>query len=213
MQNQEILDKLSKVIRKFNDNHWCQGTGGNFSHLLSHDPFRLAISKSGFHKDETSPSSFLIINEEQMILEGEGKSSAETSLHLAVIKSSGAKCVLHTHTVWNNIISDLYGEDGGLFITGYEMLKGLAGITDHEHGEWVPIYENTQDIDSLAVDVTSDLASAPERHGFLLRNHGLYTWGNSLSEAKRHVEIFEFLFEVMCRRMQMGAIPVLPKSE
>jgi len=37
-------------------------------------------------------------------------------------------------------------------------------------------------------------------HGFLIRRHGLYTWGRDLQEAKRQVEIFEFLFEVMGRK-------------
>jgi ribulose-5-phosphate 4-epimerase/fuculose-1-phosphate aldolase len=33
----------------------------------------------------------------------------------------------------------------------------------------------------------------------LLERHGLYTWGASLAEAVRHVEIFEFLFETIGR--------------
>jgi methylthioribulose-1-phosphate dehydratase len=36
-------------------------------------------------------------------------------------------------------------------------------------------------------------------HGFLLSGHGLYTWGSSLEEARRHIEIYEFLFEVVHR--------------
>ena len=40
--------------------------------------------------------------------------------------------------------------------------------------------------------------------GFLIRNHGLYTWGKDVDAARRHVEIFEFLFEVLGRRLQMA---------
>jgi methylthioribulose-1-phosphate dehydratase len=40
--------------------------------------------------------------------------------------------------------------------------------------------------------------SAP--HGFLLRGHGLYTWGADVAQARRHVEILEFLLEVVGRR-------------
>jgi methylthioribulose-1-phosphate dehydratase len=32
-----------------------------------------------------------------------------------------------------------------------------------------------------------------------LRRHGLYTWGESLADAERHVEILEFLFETIGR--------------
>jgi methylthioribulose-1-phosphate dehydratase len=34
----------------------------------------------------------------------------------------------------------------------------------------------------------------------LIRRHGLYTWGADLAAAKRHVEILEFLLEVMGRK-------------
>jgi methylthioribulose-1-phosphate dehydratase len=43
------------------------------------------------------------------------------------------------------------------------------------------------------------LAEHPGSHAFLLRGHGLYTWGRDLPEAKRHVEILEFLMEVIGR--------------
>ena len=34
-------------------------------------------------------------------------------------------------------------------------------------------------------------------YGFLLAGHGLYTWGKTIAEAKRHIEVLEFLFEVV----------------
>jgi methylthioribulose-1-phosphate dehydratase len=45
----------------------------------------------------------------------------------------------------------------------------------------------------------------PPGHGFLLSRHGLYTWGRDLAEARRHVEIFEFLFECVARNRSLGA--------
>ena len=35
---------------------------------------------------------------------------------------------------------------------------------------------------------------------FLLRRHGMYTWGDTLFQALRHVEIVEFLLEAVGRR-------------
>ena len=43
----------------------------------------------------------------------------------------------------------------------------------------------------------------PGLHGFLIRRHGLYTWGKDLTEAARHVEILEFLLEAVGRRQMM----------
>ncbi|MGA7218443.1 MAG: class II aldolase/adducin family protein [Candidatus Sulfotelmatobacter sp.] len=87
----------------------------------------------------------------------------------------------------------------GVSIQGYEMLKGLQGVTSHTHREWLPIIENDQDMARLAVTVETTLKQYPRVHGFLLRCHGLYAWGENLPQAKRHVEIFEFLLEVIGR--------------
>ncbi|MGH9849293.1 MAG: class II aldolase/adducin family protein, partial [Blastocatellia bacterium] len=100
----------------------------------------------------------------------------------------------------STILSDAAGDAaGGLAIEGYEMLKGLDGVRTHEHREWLPIIENSQDMPALARTVEQALAKHTDAHGFLLRGHGLYTWGDSLAEAKRHVEILEFLLEVVGR--------------
>jgi methylthioribulose-1-phosphate dehydratase len=84
-------------------------------------------------------------------------------------------------------------------IEGYEMLKGLAGVHTHEHSEWLPIIDNSQDMPALANKVSLTLSANKSAHGFLIERHGLYTWGDNLAQAKRHVEIFEFLLETMGR--------------
>ena len=94
-------------------------------------------------------------------------------LHLAVVRLREAAAVLHTHSVWSNILSDAFAADGGLRIEGYEMLKGLEGISSHEHLEWLPIIENSQDMIGLALAVEEALKQHPSSHGFLLRRHGL----------------------------------------
>ena len=99
------------------------------------------------------------------------------------------------------MLSDLYAGDGGLAIEGYEMLKGLARVKTHEHREWLPILENSQDMLALADRVGDTLRQHQNAHGFLLRRHGLYAWGDDLSQARRHVEILEFLLEAVGRTL------------
>ena len=74
--------------------------------------------------------------------------------------------------------------------------------------EWVPIVPNTQDYARMTRDVVDALAKHSSAHGLLLRGHGLYTWGHDLAEARRHVEAFEFLFEVTGRLLTAsGSLP------
>ena len=44
---------LCDVVREIGAQGWCQGTGGNFSVTLSHEPLRLLITRSG--REQTAP--------------------------------------------------------------------------------------------------------------------------------------------------------------
>jgi methylthioribulose-1-phosphate dehydratase len=195
----KVASDLAQIGRGFYDRGWVLGTSGNFSAVLSRDPLRLAITSSSVDKGSLAANHILQIDEQGRVLEGTGRPSAETLLHLAVVQLRQAGVVLHTHSVWSNILSDAYFEQGGLSIEGYEMLKGLEGVVTHEHREWLPIIENSQDMPRLAESVEDALLKHQQTHGFLLRRHGLYTWGQDIAEAKRHVEILEFLLEIRGR--------------
>jgi methylthioribulose-1-phosphate dehydratase len=142
------------------------------------------------------------IDEHGKVVAGSGRPSAEAGLHLAIARVRGAGAVLHTHSSWSTILSDT-ATGGGLALEGYEMLKGLDGVGTHEHREWLPILDNTQDWAAAVPHVEAILTEQPNPHGFLIRRHGLYTWGRDLAEAKRHVETLEFLFEVIGRKRGM----------
>jgi methylthioribulose-1-phosphate dehydratase len=198
-----LTDALAAAGRRFYDRGWVLGTSGNFSGVLSADPLRLAITASAAHKGHLDARQFLVLDGDGAIVERAGQASArpsaETALHLALV-ARGAGAVLHTHSVWSTILSDLHAAAGGLEITGYEMLKGLDGVRTHEHREWIPILENDQDMTRLAAVVRQTLDAHSAAHAFLLRRHGLYTWGRTVADAERQVEILEFLLEALGRR-------------
>jgi methylthioribulose-1-phosphate dehydratase len=194
-----IADQLAAVGRAFYERGWVLGTSGNLSAVVEREPLKLAITSSGRDKSTLNGDEILLIDDSGGVLQGNGRPSAETLLHLAVVRLRGAGAVLHTHSVWSNILSDAHAREGGLSMEGYEMLKGLEGVSTHEHREWLPVIENSQDMIMLSGSVEETLKKHPDAHGFLLRRHGLYTWGKDLSEAKRHIEILEFLLEVTGR--------------
>jgi methylthioribulose-1-phosphate dehydratase len=198
----ELAAELVAVGRLFSGRGWVLGTSGNFSAVAGRSPLRLAITSSGIDKGALAVEDILEIDDAAQVVAGAGRPSAETLLHLSVVRLRGAGAVLHTHSIWSNIVSGASHE--GIAIEGHEMLKGLAGITTHEHREWLPVIDNSQDMRGLAQAVERVLIEHPQAHGFLLRRHGLYTWGRDLTEAKRHVEILEFLLEVIGRTTAHG---------
>jgi methylthioribulose-1-phosphate dehydratase len=193
---------LATIIREFYRRGWVLGTSGNFSTLVSRDPFRLSITASGLDKGSLDEASFLEIDENAAVISGNGKPSAETRIHRTIYNAlPNAGSVMHTHSVWGTILSDKFLDKGSIEIEGYEMLKGLHGVTTHEHKELIPIIPNTQDYIALSKVIEDLLIANPDVHGFFLHRHGLYTWGETLADAKRHIEIFEFLFEVLGRQL------------
>ncbi len=199
MPAESIQQQLARRVRGFYRRGWVLGTSGNFSAVLERQPLRLAITASGVDKGQLDETHILEVNDRAAALSGQGKPSAETLLHLAIIAARGAGAVLHTHSVWSTILSEAFAADGGIAISGFEMLKGLEGVRTHQHREWLPILENSQDIPAVAEQLTATLAAHPQCHGFLLRRHGLYTWGVDLEQAARHIEILEFLLQVTGR--------------
>jgi methylthioribulose-1-phosphate dehydratase len=195
----EVAACLAEIGKGFYARGWVLGTSGNFSAVLSREPLRLAITSTGLDKGSLAPAQFLEMDEQANVVRGEGRPSAEALLHPAIVRGVDAGAVLHTHSVWSTVLSGTHAAQGGIALEGFEMLKGLEGVRTHKHREWLPILENSQDMMELADRVSATLRESPGIHGFLLRGHGLYTWGAGLREAKRHIEILEFLMEVLVR--------------
>jgi len=194
------VSELSRLGKDFHGRGWVLGTSGNFSAVLARDPLRVAITASGADKGDLGTEHFLAIDGAGRPERRNGaRPSDEHALHLELATTQHAGAVLHTHSVWGTVLSDLHAHSGGLAIEGYEMQKGLRGVVTHEQREWLPILDNDQDIPALAGRVRAALAAHPQAHGFLLRRHGLYTWGADIREARRHVEILEFLLEAVGR--------------
>jgi methylthioribulose-1-phosphate dehydratase len=181
---------------------WVPATSGNFS-VRRED--RILITASGLDKGALTPAGLLEVDLEGRLVKGAGKPSAETGLHLVLYKARpAAGAILHVHTVWNTLLSGFHEAAGHVNLSGYELLKGLSNVATHDHAEQVPILGNSQNYAELTAQLAIALEKYPDAHGVLLSRHGLYTWGESVAEARRHLEVLEFLFEVEGRRTLGG---------
>jgi methylthioribulose-1-phosphate dehydratase len=184
---------------------WSLGTSSNYSCVVSNEPKTLLVTASGMDKGHLKPNDFVLIDQAGRPTEAnQPKSSAETMLHCVAVEM-GAGAVLHTHSPWATILSEHFANQGGIEIAGFEMLKGLQGITTHQSRIWLPIFDNTQNIPELAEEVRKYVANPqnPPLYGYLIRRHGMYTWGNSLADAIRHLEVLEFLLECLGRQISI----------
>ncbi len=206
-EHADAIERLRDIGRQYHALGWSMGTSSNYSVVVQRDPLELLITASGKDKGRLGPEDFVLVDKQgQPTWSPQPASSAETRLHTALAADSHVGAVLHTHSIWGTLLSEFYFHPARhVAISGYEMLKGLAGITTHEASVAIHIFENTQQITTLADELTRlrEDGEPSLQHGFLLRNHGLYTWGVDLDEARRHVEVLEFLFEVLGRKLSL----------
>ena len=193
-----LAESLCHAARWCYTRGWVPATSGNFSVRQGE---RILVTASGLDKGTLTPAGLIEIDFEGRVVGGAGKPSAETGLHLVIYKAMpDAEAILHVHTVWNTLLSGIHAGAGHVELAGYELLKALSGVSTHEHVEQVPILNNSQDYALLSTQLRAALNEYPEAHGVLLSRHGLYTWGNSVAAARRHLEALEFLFEAEARR-------------
>lgn len=220
----DLAQDLTRSMAEIHRRGWCDGTGGNFSCVIQSQPLRLLMAPSGVHKGRVDAHHLIEVDATGTVVAGNGKASAETALHLEIIRSCNAGAVLHTHSQAGTLLSqwalrmasDVVGEpaasdkaEGSLTLSGLEMLKGLRGITTHATTIGIPVLANDQAMEQLAQRARPHLASAP--YGLLIAGHGLYAWGGDLAEAERHLEILEFLMEQRWRQLLLDALMTPPR--
>jgi methylthioribulose-1-phosphate dehydratase len=198
-ENFDIANEITTLGKELYKKGWLYGTSGNLSAVVSKNPFTLAITPSGLDKGNLNPNQIIHVNSEGEVIFGIYKPSSETPIHLILAKEMSAGAILHTHSVWSTVLSKSKPLTDSIELNGFEMLKGLSNVTTHLHKEIIPILENSQDMIQVSLEVSNLLQNNRNIHGFILRGHGLYTWGKDLNEAKRHLEVLEYLMEVLFR--------------
>ena len=172
---------------------WSPATSSNYSTRLSATEALLTVS--GKHKGQLGLDDVLATDLSGNSLEPGKKPSAETLLHTQLyLWRPEIGAVLHTHSVNATVLSRLTPGDSIEF-EDYELQKAFSGVSTHASKVRVPIFDNDQDIERLAAKVQPWLEAHPDCVGYLIRGHGLYTWGARMSDALRQIEAFEFLFE------------------
>jgi methylthioribulose-1-phosphate dehydratase len=193
-----VAEQLVQTAQWASRMGWAPATSSNYSVRLPNDaaPAYCAITSSGIDKGAIEAEHIIAIDQHGMPLDSDGlKPSAEAPLHLLLYRMMGAGAVFHTHSLSAALLSQLARDEGQLVLSGWELLKGLRGIDTHDVAISLPIFPNSQDMQALSTRVEQALSKKRSCYGFLLAGHGLYAWGKDIPEAKRHLEVLEYLLQ------------------
>ena len=195
MSLEDPRDLLADAARLFYGRGWMSGTAGNLSLRLEDGSFW--ITASGKLKGRLRREDFLRVAPGGEVLERgrpEDRPSAETSLHGTIYGLvPEARACFHVHSIAGNVAARLT-EGSSLRLPPLEMIKGL-GIWDEEPEVALAVFPNHAHVPRIAEEMAARFAAEPPQvPGFLIRDHGLTTWGRDAGAALNHVELFEYLF-------------------
>jgi methylthioribulose-1-phosphate dehydratase len=201
----DTRELLCELLRLFYDRGWVSGTGGGICALDA--PGRLLLAPTGVHKERVRPEDFFVVDpDDGRVLEHPPDTALRPSecsdIFRAIIAARGAGSVVHSHALSAVLAcDDADNADDAIVIERLEMLKGIPGLANTDR-HLVPVVDNTPREPELTADVERVLADerfAPV-HAIGVRDHGAYLWGADPWEAKKHTEVYHFLFEAVRAR-------------
>lgn len=188
---QERWRELAEVKRELAERDWFPATSGNLSIKVSDEPLTFLVTASGKDKRKETDEDFLLVD-----LNGEPaesghslKPSAETLLHTHLYNKTNAGCCLHVHTVNNNVISELYGDQKKITFRGQEIIKAL-GLWEENAEVTIPIIENPAHIPTLAALFAEEISE--DSGAVLIRNHGITAWEEQHLKQKKYLKHMNF---------------------
>jgi methylthioribulose-1-phosphate dehydratase len=188
----EQAQALADIGRELAALGWTPATSSNFSLRL--DVAHALITISGRDKGRLGLADFMVVDLDGRAVGTDARPSAETALHVQVYRRfAEVGAVLHTHSRIQTVASRRFAASGVIRFEGWELQKAIAGHTTHESVLELPVFPNSQDMADITRAVDGWLDGGQPLYGYLIDGHGIYTWGASTAEAKRHLEAFEFL--------------------
>ena len=204
MNEIETRRLLVELLGAFHSKGWVSGTGGGICGPA--DGGNLLLAPTGVHKERVQPDEFFVVDPtDGRVLrapEKDGLRPSEcNSIFCLAVRERDAGSVMHSHALSAVLFGDVAEGADHVAVRDLEMLKGITGVTNKDV-HLVPVITNTPREFELTDQVEAALKDerfAPAQ-AILVRDHGAYIWGRDPWEAKRHAEVYHFLFEATVAR-------------
>lgn len=192
---------ICELCRLFYDRNWVTGTGGGIS--IKQDNL-VYLAPSGVHKERMKPMDLFVMDyatREYLEKPQQYKPSACTPLFMAAYTKRAAGACIHTHSQWAVLVTKMF--DTEFRISHIEQIKAIPG---HQYDSElvIPIIDNTNFEEDLEQSLSEAIDRYPDAVAVLVRNHGIYVWGDSVWSAKRHNEAIDYLLELYVKMKMCG---------
>ena len=211
MSDAQTRELLVEQLRAFYGREWVSGTGGGI--CGPSEDGNLLVAPTGVHKERVQPEDlFVIAVADTSVVRPPTDDSLRPSecshIFTLVARERGVRSVVHTHALSAVLAADLATDTDHIVISDLEMLKGIRGLTNQDR-HLLPVIDNTARERELVAAMADALADPrfDRAWGVLVRDHGCYIWGADVWEAKRHTEVYHYLFNALVARHDHGYRP------
>ena len=197
---QETRALLTELLRNFYGRNWVSGTGGGICGPA--DGGGLLLAPTGVHKERVGVNDFFVVDPaDGSVVRRPSNEALRPSECNAIFclaaRERGARSVVHSHALSSVLAGDLAGGADHVAFRDLEMLKGIRGVGNRDV-HMLPVIRNTPR-ESELVDQIQRVLDDPA-FAIVVADHGAYIWGDDVLEAKRHAEVYHFLFEATVAR-------------
>ncbi len=202
---QATRELLVELLGVFYDKGWVSGTGGGICGPA--DGGGLLLAPTGVHKERVRTDEFFTVDPADGRIvrtpDDPGLRPSECSAIFSLTaRERGARSVVHSHALSAVLAGDLAsGGADHVEIRDLEMLKGIRGVANRDV-HLLPVIRNTPREAELTEQLARVLGDPRFASSFavVVADHGAYIWGDDVWEAKRHTEVYHFLFEAVVAR-------------
>ncbi|OIW05276.1 hypothetical protein TanjilG_03665 [Lupinus angustifolius] len=208
---------MAELCRQFYTLGWVSGTGGSITVKVHDDsipkPHQIILmAPSGVQKERMEPEDMYVLSQDASVLSAPSpkpyphkppKCSDCSPLFMKAYQMRDAGAVYHSHGIESCLVTMINPLSKEFRITHMEMIKGIKG-----HGYYdelvIPIIENTAYEYELTDSFAKAIEAYPKTTAVLVRNHGVFVWGDSWISAKTQTECYHYLFDAAIKLHQMG---------
>ena len=187
---------VANMMKHFYHRGMCYGSGGGIS-IRHQDTYLMA--PSGVEKECLSIDDFFEydLNFNCSRDNKELKLTECFPIFKSIYNKRGAHGIMHSHAI-DIVVSCMIANEqpinNEVRITNQEMQKGING---HKNTDTlvIPIIENTEREIELTQRIINTLKIYPRTYAIIVRNHGIYIWGDTVKQMKLHVEVYHYLLQ------------------
>ncbi len=194
-----LKEELVETCHKVYEKRFVVAFDGNLSARI--DENRILITRSGINKGDITPQDILTIDNEGNLIEGEGKVTTESKLHLKIYNNrSDINSVIHCHPIYTTAIATSMEEFPNNIFPEVILTLGKVPICKY----------TTPSTKGLAESLNPYVGFA---NVMLLSNHGAVAVGENIKTAYYRMEKLEHVSKTISIAKSMGNIKTLSNDE